>query len=281
MLRLFKSTNEKLFSFIWIKFTIFITVNGNGGMMMKQVLYIGAILGTVLLIGCSANEEINRAKGEEASKELAGEQTKEGTPITDSTIEVVETTGPLQLTQEQKEEYHKQYKKIINQANETKIGIGLGVPPIEEFEPDDWVEPKHYEQRIYEHIDSFLVSEREAIGNLPSSTTEVVMGSNGERKKTAHLYMDDKIFSVEVSGEFETQYRKSRKGQVFSGVKQITSHIARSSSGKWKQTFSEASLLDNGRTYSLLIEGIYTSNRIAIEKSFTIEFSCDEFGMIH
>ena len=247
---------------------------------MKQVLYIGAILGTVLLIGCSANEEINRAKGEEASKELAGEQTKEGTPITDSTIKVVETTGPLQLTQEQKEDYHKQYKKIVNRANETKIGIGLGVPPIEEFKPEDWVEPKDYEQRVQEHIDSFLASEREALSNLSSPTTEVVMGSNGERKKTAHLYMDDKIFSIEVSGVFETQYKKSRKGQVFSNVDQITSHIARSSNGKWKQTFSEASLLDNGRTYSLLIEGVYTFNRIATKKAFTIEFSCDEFGTI-
>lgn len=229
-----------------------------------------------MLAGCSANEETGtQTKSDEV---LANEQTKESVPrpIND----VVETKSPLQLTKEQKEEYHKQYKEIVNRANETKIGIGLGVPSISEFKPEDWVEPKDYEQRIQEIIDSFLANEREALRSLSSPTTEAVMGSNGEIKKTAHLYIENKIFSVEVSGEFETQLKKSRKGQVFSKVNQITSHIASSSNGEWKQTFSEASLIDNGRTYSLLIEGVYTFNRIATEKAFTIEFSCDEFGNI-
>ncbi len=249
-------------------------------MMMKQVLYIGVILGTVLLTGCSTNQEVNQTKSEESSKVLGGEQTIKGAPLSNPPIDVVETKSPLQLTQEQKEAYHKQYQEIVHQANETKIGINLGVPSIEEFEPQDWAEPEDYEQRVQEHIDSFLASEREALSNLPSQTSEVVMGSNGERKKTAHLYVSGKIFSVEVSGMFETQYNENREGQMFSKVDQITSHIASSSNGEWKQTFSEAKLVDNGRTYSLFIEGVYTLNRIATKKAFTIEFSCDEFGAI-
>ena len=110
-----------------------------------------------MLTGCSATEETGTpTKSKEASKVLAHEQTKES--MLEPTNDMIETTSPVLKTEEQKEEYHKQYKKIINRANETKIGIGLGVPPIEEFEPDDWVEPKHYEQRGQEHIDSFLVS---------------------------------------------------------------------------------------------------------------------------
>ncbi|MGE7602572.1 hypothetical protein ACQKL5_08680 [Peribacillus sp. NPDC097675] len=247
---------------------------------MKQALYIGVLLGTVMLAGCSAKEETNaQTKSDEAAKVLANEQTNEHRPV--PTNAVVETKSPLPLTQEQKEAYHKQYEEMVNQANETKIGINLGVPSIEEFEPEDWAEPEEYEQRIQEHIDSFLASEREALGNLSSSKSEVVRGSNGEMKKTAYLYVSDKVFSVEVSGEFDTQFSGYRKGQVFSKVDQITSHIASSSSGEWKQTFSEAKLIDNGRTYSLLIEGVYTLNRIATKKAFTVEFSCDEFGMIH
>ncbi|MGE7661356.1 hypothetical protein ACQKL6_06495 [Peribacillus sp. NPDC097197] len=79
---------------------------------------------------------------------------------------------------------------------------------------------------------------------------------------------------------FETQYNENREGQMFSKVNQITSHIASSSNGEWKQTFSEAKLVDNGRTYSLLIEGVYTLHRITTKKAFTIEFSCNEFGAI-
>ncbi|MFJ7744745.1 hypothetical protein [Peribacillus sp. NPDC097295] len=246
---------------------------------MKQALYIGVLLGTVVLAGCSANEETRaQTKSDEVSKVLANEQTKESVPV--PTNAVVETKSPLQLTQEQKKEYHKQYEEIVNQANDTKIGINLGVPSIEEFEPEDWAEPEEYEQRIQEHIDSFLASEREALSNLSSPMSEVVIGSNGEKKKTAYLYVSDKIFSVEVSGEFDTQFSEYRKGQVFSKVDQITSHIASSSNGVWKQTFSEAKLMDNGRTYSLLIEGVYTLNRIATKKAFTVEFSCDEYGNI-
>lgn len=246
---------------------------------MKQALYIGVVLCAVLLAGCSANEETRaQTKSNEASKVLANEQTKESVPV--PTNAVVETKRPLPLTQEQKKEYHKQYEEIVNQANETKIGNNLGVPSIAEFEPEDWADPQEYEQRIQEHIDSFLASEQKALSNLSSPTTEAVKGSAGEMKKTTHLYIEDKIFSVEVSGEFETQLKKSRNGQVFSNVNQITSQIASSSNGEWKQTFSDASLIDHGRTYSLLIEGVYTFLGIATEKAFTIEFSCDEYGNI-
>ena len=246
---------------------------------MKQVLYIGVLLGTVLLAGCSANEETRvQTKSDEVSKVLANEQTKVHMPVPSNAV--VETKSPLPLTQEQKKEYHKQYKEIIDRANGLKIGIGLGVPSISEFEPEDWVEPKDYEQRIQDIIDSFLVNEREALSSLSSPTTEAVRGSYGEMKKTTHLYIEDKFFSVEVSGEFETQLKESRNGQVFSNANRITSHIASSSNGEWKQTFSEASLIDHGRTYSLLIEGVYTFLGIATEKAFTIEFSCDEFGNI-
>lgn len=247
---------------------------------MKRALYIGFVLGTCLLTGCSAHEK-TQTNIKEESKVLADEQTKEDAPLADTKLDDDRASVPLQLTQEQKEDYHKQYEEIVKRANETKIGIKLGVASIAEFENGDWVEPHDYEQRIQEHIDSFLASEREALSKLSSTTTEAIIGSNGEMKKTAHLYVSDKIFLVEVSVEFDTQYQAYRKGQVFSKVDHITSQIgSTTSSGEWKQTFSEAKLVDNGRTYSLLIEGVYTLNNIATQKAFTIEFSSDSLGNI-
>lgn len=250
-----------------------------GEINMKRALYIGFVLGTCLLTGCSINEE-TQTKSKEESKVLADEQTKEDAPLADTKLDDGQASVPLQLTQKQKENYHKQYEEIVNRANETKIGIKLGVPSIAEFEREDWAEPHDYEQRVQEHIDSFLASEREALSKLTSTTTEAIIGSNGEMQKTAYLYVSDKIFSVEISAEFDTQYQAYRNGQVFSKVDQITSQLASTSSGEWKQTFSEAKLVDNGRTYSLLIEGVYTLNHIATQKAFTIEFSSDPLGNI-
>ncbi|WP_050616041.1 hypothetical protein [Bacillus testis] len=153
--------------------------------------------------------------------------------------------------------------------------------PIADFKPEDWVEPKEYKRKIQEHIDSFLKSEHETLNALPSTTTKANMGINGEMKKTAHLYVSDTLFSVEVMGKFETQYNDSRKGQVFLKADNITSRIASSSHGEWEQTSNDASLIDNGRKYRIQIEGIYHLNGLSIEKAFTIEFSCDPFGGIH
>ena len=41
---------------------------------------------------------------------------------------------PLELTQEQKDEYHKRYMEIMEKVNQKKLGPVLGVPPIEQFQ---------------------------------------------------------------------------------------------------------------------------------------------------
>lgn len=232
-------------------------------MKVKKISYVAILLVTIILTGCSASEET------------------EVKHLSDTDKDVVKKSIPLQLTQEQKEEYYKQYKEIVAEANGRKIGIGLEVTPIEGFKPEDWVEPKEYKQKVQAHIDSFLESERKALNALPSTTTKAVMESNGETKKTVHLYVSDIIFSVEVSGKFERRYNEPRKGQVFAKVDNITSHIASSSrSEEWVQTSYDASLIDNGRTYRIQIEGIHKLSGISIEKAFSIEFSCEKTGQI-
>lgn len=251
----------------------------NGGRNLKKTLYIGALLATIVLAGCNANEETETQPTD--SKVLTDEQTNEIMHLSHTDQVAVEKSMPLQLTLEQKEEYYQQYKETVEEANNTKIGIGLGVPPMADFKPEDWVEPKEYEKKIQEHIDSFLKEERETLSSLPSTTTKAVADSNGRMIKKITLYISDILFSVEVTGDFETQYNESLKGQVFAEVNNISSHIASSSHGKWEQTYSDASLIDNGRTYSIRMEGIYHLNGLSTEKAFTIEFDCDSFGNIY
>ncbi|MFS0782652.1 hypothetical protein [Bacillus sp. 1P06AnD] len=246
---------------------------------MKKYVHASILLGTMVLGGCSENGEMDtKQKVKDESKVLAEKLDKH---VSNMDKEAVKKTIPLLLTQEQKEVYYKQYKEIVEEANNTKIGIGLDVPPISDFKPEDWVEPKEYKNRVQKHIDSFLANERKALNALPSTTTEAVMGMNGETKKTAHLYVSDIIFSVEVTGRFETQYNEAQKGQVFSNVDRITSHIASSSHGDWVQTSYDVSRIDNGRTYNIRIEGIYKNAGIATQKAFSIGFNCGTVGDIH
>lgn len=53
---------------------------------------------------------------------------------------------PLELTQEQKEDYHKQYVEIVEEINAEEGTNYMEVDPIDEFKPEDWVEPEKFRQ---------------------------------------------------------------------------------------------------------------------------------------
>ncbi|MED0706828.1 hypothetical protein [Aneurinibacillus aneurinilyticus] len=183
------------------------------------------------------------------------------------------------LTQQEKEQYYKQYMKIVEEVMQKKIGIHIEVPPMEQFQPEDWIEPKAYETRVQNIVDDYLTAERETLNALSSTTNKVVTNLNGETTKTAYIYIPDIIGEIEVTGKFETQYNAYHDRQVFRKLENISTQAV-SSGSTWEQTSYEASLIDGGRTYSIRIEGIYSLNGLSNEKAFTIEFHCDEFGRI-
>ncbi|GED17962.1 hypothetical protein [Aneurinibacillus migulanus] len=184
------------------------------------------------------------------------------------------------LTEQEKQQYYKQYVEIVEEVMQKKIGIHIEVLPMEQFQPEDWVEPKEYEARIQNMVDRYLTVERETLNALSSTTNKVVRNLNGETTKTTYIYIPDIIREIEVTGKFETQYNAYHDRQVFGKLENISTQAA-SSVGTWEQTSYEASLIDGGRTYSIRIEGIYSLNGLSNEKAFTIEFHCNEVGKIY
>ncbi|MEH7238085.1 hypothetical protein [Bacillus sp. JJ1562] len=102
---------------------------------MKKYLYAGILLGTIMLAGCSANEEVEEQL-----------QAKEVETLPDTNKEEVVSVTPLDLTQEQKEDYYKQYVEIVKEINAKEGTNHLEVVHIDEFKPEDWVEPEQFRQ---------------------------------------------------------------------------------------------------------------------------------------
>lgn len=243
---------------------------------MRKYFYTGILLGIVMLAGCNENEETVK-QGEIENEVIADEQKAEVETISKSESNIVNSSTPLKLTKEQKEEYYIQYVKIVNDVNQKKLGIGLGVPSIEEFQLEDWKEPKAYEEMIQNHVDLYLEKERRALKS--STKNQIVTNANGSTTIKTHIYVVDIILPIDITGSFVTQYNADDDRQLFEKVSNVTSSIE-SSDGKWEQTSYEESLVDDGQTFSIRIEGNFSYLDNTVEKAFTIEFNCDEFGNI-
>lgn len=197
------------------------------------------------------------------------------------TFVTVETASAvtLDLTQQQKEDYYKQYVEIVDKAMEKKVGVHLEVSPIDDFLEEAWVEPKEFEATIEEIVNQHLATERGKLDSLSTSNKEAVMNVNGETTKKTYIYVPDKTYQIEVTGNFDTQYNVYSERQLFLNVDNISSKVI-SHHATWEQTSVETSFVDGGRTMSIRIEGVLHTLGVSFEKAFTIEFYCNEGGKI-
>jgi len=248
-------------------------------MKVRKHLYVGILLTMFVLTGCNEKVETEEQVKKEEAKISPVNQATEDKTVSDTNEEKPKT--PLKLTQEQKEEYHKQYVKIAEKVNQQKLGLQLGVSAIDEFNAEDWVDPKVFAERVQEHVDGFLEEERKALATIPTNKNQDATEVSDGWALDKYIYVAGIVTQIEVIGDFETQYSESRKGQVFAGINKISTQVAKGSKGTWEQTSYKASLIDGGQTYSIRIEGIYHYNNLSIDKVFTIEFNCDKFGNIH
>ncbi|MBU8881329.1 peptidase M56 [Bacillus sp. FJAT-29790] len=205
-------------------------------------------------------------------------------PLSDTDKGEVASAASLELTQEQKEEYYKQYAEIIEKAIDKKSGLSTELVPIEDFKESDWQEPQAFEKRIQAGVEAFLATERETLAAVSTDLKPAVTNPNGETTKARYLYIPDIVIKIEVTAIFDTQLAEDKGRQLFSNVDAISTKLAGSlvnRGAKWEQTFQKATILDGGRTYRIYIEGIFDYNGLTTEKAFTIEFDCDEFGNIY
>lgn len=196
--------------------------------MLKKYLFAGILLGTIVLAGC-----INEAEDGESSEDLTDGQTVENEKSSDIDKVVVAAT-PLDLTQEQKEKYYKEYISIVEKVN-TEYNADFVIEPITKFLDEYWVEVKDFEEMLKERINvSFIVSKNNDIYNpsLVPKTVEIHTGSN--------------VAILHFEGSFETQLNSNTPDgrQLFSSMNSISSEIE-NGSGNWIQTGYDYSTVDD------------------------------------
>ncbi|GEM_PF-1097178 len=197
-------------------------------------------------------------------------------------LEDDQTQEPLPaLTDEVKKQYYEQYLEIIEEAMALKSGLIIGVSPIEKFEDDHWITPEKFEKDVYSWIEQHLITERKMNEMMLINPEPVIINNDGSTTKKTYLYFPDLIRTIEVTGDFETQYSISYNRQMFSSVQNVSTKLVKTQNGDWKQTSFKTDLIDGGRSISIQIDGIFELNNTQFEKRFTIEFACDEYGKIY
>ncbi|MCP8968447.1 hypothetical protein [Ectobacillus ponti] len=190
----------------------------------------------------------------------------------------VSTSAAAELTTQQKQGYYEQYQKSVAGVMEQKLGLHLEVPPMDQFQPEEWVEPQVYDKRIGDIVQQYRSDEQKALRTL-SAAPPTVTDANGQTKKIVQVYVGDALHPIEVIGHFQTQLDERSGRQMFAAADNIMMKAA--DSGIWNQTAYKATLIDGGRTYSVTIEGVYTLAGVSFPKACTVEFQCGEVGQIY
>lgn len=231
---------------------------------------------TVVLIGISLLPTLQTVEKTTIDSPLATTDTRDESQLVESTA--IKPLPPL--TEEIKKQYYAQYVKIIEEAMALKSGLNIAVGPMEDFEDEYWISPEEFEKNVQSWVKQHLATERERINNYLITPEPVITNDDGSTTKKTYMYFPDILRTVEVTGDFETQYDASHKRQLFSSVENVSTNLIKTQSGTWKQTSYKTALIDDGRTFSIQIEGIFELNTMQFEKRFTIEFYCDENGKI-
>ena len=129
-------------------------------------MYTGVLLGAIVLAGCSANDESIdqvQVKEEKIIEDATNGQAVEGKASPDTDKEEVVSVTPLDLTQEQKEAYHKQYVEIIEEVNAEYPDADLGILPLNEFGEEDWVQPEEFRQIAIDRTQLEFIVEKNVI----------------------------------------------------------------------------------------------------------------------
>ena len=236
---------------------------------MKKYIYAGVLLGAIVLAGCNVNEDSEeqvQIKEEKANGHAVKVETLPD-PDKDEAVSVT----PLELTKEQKEDYHKRYIEVVTKINKKEDTNHLEVVPIDEFNPEDWVEVKEFEKMVEDRANAkTIVSE-----NTDRYNPDLV-------PKTAKLHIGSNVTTIILKGSFETQLNSNTPDgrQLFSKFNSISSEVE-GNDGSWIQTGYDSLLIDNGTSYIITVGGKYSQNGAISFHNIEVEFHCNKNGGIN
>lgn len=179
------------------------------------------------------------------------------------------SASELELTQEQKEVYYKEYVSIIEKTN-SKYNKELELAPIEEMKSTDWKTPEEFQEIVEDMATAVWVAEpKDAFAISPMST-------DSASKSVSTTIKNTKV-TVTVNGKFTTILSNGR--QIFS---QATPDSITSSSkpGSWTQKSYSKDFYDGSRTVRIDVGGSWTYNGVSDTTIISVEFYCSSGGSV-
>ncbi|UED78449.1 hypothetical protein FH508_0013355 [Lysinibacillus sp. CD3-6] len=236
--------------------------------MLKIYFYISMLLVTLALSGCTNHEADN---AEATAETLANERSSTIINEDNSKKTVKVEPIPLNLTQEQKEDYYQKYVTIIERVNAANNeDFELELEPITDFLEEYWIEIEDFEK---------IAKER--------ANASIVVVENNERfnpmavPKTVTLKIGSKEANIIFKGSFDTQLNEntSKGRQLFSIFNGISSEAV-DANGSWTQLGYEESLIEGKTVYKIAVGGNYSQSGIISSHIIEMEFHCDINGGI-
>lgn len=193
-------------------------------------------------------------------------------------VQTASATG-LDLTQQQKEEYHKQYIEIVNEVN-AKEGSKISVVPIDKFKSEDWVEPEEFKRLAIENANLELVS-IENVENVENEISKLgltpLSGSVVSSTKMATFKSGSTTRYLYVTATFTTQYSPFNQRQLFSGLSSINGTV---NPGSFVKSGHTPSLIDGSRTYIINLSGTYWLSGQDWPVSVDLTWYCNADGSV-
>lgn len=169
---------------------------------------------------------------------------------------------------EQKMDYYEQYRQIVDEVSKL-TDKQIYLLPKHELKTSDWVTPEEFKQTALE------------MANLEIKEIEVNNNKLFTFKTKQNAIMINGISdTLSIYGDFETQYYKTRRRQLFNGIKEISTYLSSDSVGIWQQIGWGKSLMDGGRTYKITIWGTYKRLGIYTPLDITVMFYCHSTGAV-
>lgn len=234
--------------------------------MLKKTFYISILLGAFALSGCTNDKDDQKkiAAVSSPTEQLIASDNNGNTIKKEVTAPI-----PLNLTQEQKEEYYQKYVAVIENRNAVS-NVDLDLEPITAFLDEHWLEVADFEK---------LAKER--------ASASIVVLNNQERyhpasvPKTVTLKMGSREANIIFKGSFDTQLNEntSKGRQLFSVFNGISSE-AEDDNGSWTQLGYDESLVDSATVYDIAVGGKYSQSGIISSHIIELEFHCNKNGGI-
>lgn len=180
------------------------------------------------------------------------------------------TTPPISsddLDDATKEMYYEQYVEIAKEVSE-ETEIEISVLPMDTFTDEDWRTPNEYHQLLTKIANWDMT--------IPLSSDE----NASICTKYSSITEQGNIYSVNVTGQFTTQYDNYRQRQLFANITDFSSASSISST-QWSQIGYEYIFIDSSRICQVVFSGDLTIGGTTFHKKLIyVEFECSYRGGI-